>query len=231
MTITYALVGSVAVVTLDDGKANAFGHDTLDELDTILAKARAEAGAVVIAGRPGMFSAGFDLATMRADVDSMRGLLAHGGRFTMGLWLYPRPVVMAVTGHAMAAGAVMLLAADVRIGAEGTFKIAMNEVPLGLPVPAFAVELARYKLPPAKLDLVTLGSTFDPAGALEVGFFDRVAAPEQVVAEAVAEATKLAELPAVAVAGTKQRLRGALAQRILAGLDTDMASLDSPWTS
>jgi enoyl-CoA hydratase len=230
MTVTSELVGPVALITIDDGKANAYSGALLDELAGTLAEVRDEALAVVIAGRPGVFSAGYDLATMRSSEEAMRALLAQGGRVLMDLFLYPLPVVLACTGHAMAAGAVTLLAGDRRIGAEGDFKIAMNEVPLGLPVPAYGVELARYKVPPSLLDFVALGATFEPQGALRAGFFDQVVAPDQVVPEALAQATAMAELATVAVAGTKQRLRGDIAAAILTGLDADLATFRSPWT-
>jgi enoyl-CoA hydratase len=216
------------VITIDDGKANAYSPDVLHEVAQALDKAQGEARAVVLAGRPGVFSAGYHLPTMRTSPAAMRDLLAQGGRLLMDLFVYPRPVVLACTGHAMAAGAVLLLAGDRRIGAEGAFKFAMNEISVGIPVPVYGVELARYRVPPSLLDAVTFGEVFDPDGAQRVGFLDRVVPADQVVVEAVAEASQLAQRNLAAVAGTKRRLRGAIVAEVLAGLDADMADIPSP---
>jgi enoyl-CoA hydratase len=230
MTITYDLAGPVAVLTLDDGKANAISPDVLDALTEALAKARAEARAVVLAGRPGMFSAGYHLPTMRSNVTAMRALLGQGARTMMELFGCPLPVVVACTGHALAAGGAFLLIGDRRIGADGDFKIGMNALSHGLEVPGFAIDLARSKVPPPLLDDVIFGEVFDPAGARRAGFLDRVVPAGDVLAEALTEATRLAELAPGAVAATKERLRGSIVSSVLATLDDDLATIPSPWS-
>ncbi len=94
---------------------------------------------------------------MTAGPESMRSLVAAGGRFVAKLLLEPLPVVAACTGHALAAGALVLLAADHRIGAAGDWKIGLNEVAIGMPLPVWAVELARYRMPPSEFDHIVLG--------------------------------------------------------------------------
>ena len=121
--VSYELDGSVAVIRIDDGKANAISHDLVDELHAALDRAEAEARAVVLVGREGRFSAGFHLPTMTAGTEEMQGLVTAGAELLLRLYLLPRPLVVACTGHALAAGALLLLAADVRIGAAGEFKI------------------------------------------------------------------------------------------------------------
>lgn len=219
----------VAVVTIDDGKANAISHTLLDELGAALDQAEAEARAVVLAGREGRFSAGFDLGTMTKSVESMRELVVPGARFLMRLYGLPMPTVAACTGHALAAGALMLLACDHRVGAEGSAKIGLNEVAIGMALPVFAVELARHRLQTAELGPATMGARiYDPDGAVAAGYLDATAAPDDVVDAAVAEAHRLGELRTGAYGRTKDVARRAVITHILATLDDDLASLTGP---
>ena len=230
MPVTYNLQEHVAVVSFDDGKANVYSHEVLEALAAALNRAEADpqARAVLLVGRPGRFSAGFDLATMTAGPESMRSLVAAGGRFVAKLLLEPLPVVAACTGHALAAGALVLLAADHRIGAAGEWKIGLNEVAIGMPLPTWAVELARYRMPPSEFDRIVLGQTGGPEEARTAGFLDRVVAPDELLAEATAAAAHLAELKGGAVAGTKTRARAEVADRMLTGMDEDLASISVP---
>jgi len=228
MSVQYELDGAVAVVTVDDGKANAYTHELLAELVDALDRAEREARAVLLSGRPGRFSAGFDLATMTAGVEPMRALMLDGGRAILRLFASPLPVVVACTGHALAAGALVLLAGDHRVGAQGEFRIGLNEVAIGLALPDFAVELARYRMPPSRFDAVLLGDVVDPDGAVASGFLDRVVAPDALVEEARAAAARYAELDPTAVRETKRRARGELAARLTAGLADDLATVAAP---
>jgi enoyl-CoA hydratase len=232
MPVTYSVQDHVAVVGFDDGKANVYSHEVLEALAAALDRAESDpaARAVLLVGRPGRFSAGFDLATMTAGPESMRSLVAAGGRFVAKLFLAPLPVVAACTGHALAAGALVLLAADHRVGAAGDWKIGLNEVAIGMPLPVWAVELARYRMPPSEFDQILLGRTGGPDEAKTAGFLDRVAAPDQLLAEATSAAARLAELNADAVAGTKTRARALVAERMLAGMDEDLAAISAPQT-
>lgn len=226
--IDYRLDGAVAVVTHDDGKANVYTHDALDQLATALDKAEAEARALLLVGREGMYSAGFDLATMTASEESMRALVAHGARWLARLFTAPLPVVAACTGHALAAGALSLLVADVRIGTDAPAKIGLNEVAIGMPLPQFAVELARYRMPPSRFDTALLGRVTQPDGAVEAGFLDRTAPPTDVVGVALAEAEELAKLSTGAVGRTKRAARQGIADAFLATLDADLAGVGGP---
>lgn len=227
MPVTYKLEDKVAVVEFDDGKANVLSHQALDDLGHALDQAvdDSEARAVLIVGRPGRFSAGFDLTIMRESEESMRGLVKAGAHFIARLLLEPLPVVAACTGHALAAGALVLLASDYRIGAEGDWKIGLNEVSIGMALPAWAVELGRYRMPPSEFDRgAVLGQTGGPQDAVRAGFLDRVVPAERLIDEAKTVARDLAELSSAAVAGTKIRARADLARVMLAGLDEDLAA-------
>jgi enoyl-CoA hydratase len=123
----------------------------------------------------------------------------------------------------------MLLAADTRIGADGAFKIGLNEVAIGLRLPIFAVELARDRLSKRHFVAATVqGQIYDPSTARDVGFLDRVVAAETVVETALEEARRLAELPAGALARTKELARRDTVARIRETLAKDMAELGPP---
>lgn len=228
--VTVRTEGPVAVVTHDDGKANVYSHDALVALGEALdAAERDGVRAVVLTGRPGVFSAGFDLKTMTASEEAMRGLVAAGAHFLARLFTFPAPVVVAAPGHALAAGALVLLSADVRIGADvATARIGLNEVAIGMPLPQFALDLARYRMPPSRFDGALLGRTADPATAVVDGFLDRVVDADALAEEALQEATALAELRTGAVGPTKRAARGPIVESFLAGLDANLAAITRP---
>lgn len=225
-SVTYELRGDVAVITMDDGKANAIGHETAAALRAGLDRARTEAKAVVIAGRPGRFSAGFDLQTMTSGDDAARELLRAGADVAIDIHGFPRPVVIAATGHALAMGAILLMAADVRIGADGPFKVGLNEVAIGMPVPRFAVELARASLQETHFTrAVNLAEVYDPTGAVAAGYLDRLVAADDVLDAAVTEAAELAgRLHPKPFALTRTNCRGASLSLISEGLAEDIAT-------
>ena len=231
MPVNYELDGHVAIITMDDGKANAINLDVLGGLHGALDRAGAdpEVRAVLIAGRPGRFSAGFDLSVMTSSQESMRELVMAGGRFVARLLLEPLPVVAACTGHALAAGGLLLLACDQRLGAAGDWKIGLNEVAIGMALPRWAVELGRYRIAPAEREWrMVLGQVGSPDESVKAGFLDRVVPAEQLLEEARSVASKLAELRSGAVAGTKVRLRKALVDRMLDDMEGDLAAIDAP---
>lgn len=230
MPVSYEVRGKVAVIGFDDGKANVYTPGVLDELSAAFSRASEDPGAtsVLLSGRPGRFSAGFDLATMTSSPEAMRALVSQGGRFVGQLLLHPTPVVAACTGHALAAGALVLLAADYRVGAAGPFQIGLNEVAIGMPLPVWAVELARYRMPPSRFDQVLIGEVNDPDGSVAAGFLDQVVEAEAVLAAAESVAAKLSDRRRGAVSGTKTRARTELVRRMLDGMDEDLASLSGP---
>jgi len=217
--LTSEIRDGLAVVRMDDGKANAFSFAMLDALGAALDAAEREARALVLLGRPDRFSGGFDLGVMNAGGEAMVRLVTGGGRLALRLYEFPLPVVIGCTGHALAMGAVALCAADLRIGAAGDYKIGLNEVAIGLTLPPFALELARERLAPTHLQRATgLAEIFDPAGAAAAGFLDRVVPPAEVEKACLEAAAALAALPARAHAGTKRALRRAALDAIRASL-------------
>lgn len=226
---TYQLDDGVAVISLDDGKANVFSNAALDVLESHLDRVEADgARALVLIGRPGRFSAGFDLGEMMSSDEGMRALVVRGAHWWMRLYGLGVPTIAACTGHALAGGAITLLSCDVRIGADAPAKIGLNEVAIGMVLPTFIVELARDRIPPQHLTSVVTGTVFDTAGAATVGFLDRVVDEAAVLDEAMAEARMLAERRTGAYAATKTKLRGAMIATVLASVVADMETVGRP---
>jgi enoyl-CoA hydratase len=227
--VKYRLEGKVAVVEMDDGKANALSAGMIDALLEALTRAEGEASAMVLVGRPERFCAGFDLRVMMAGPDQAKGLLTHGSELLMRLYASAVPLVIACTGHALAGGALVVLTGDWRIAASGPFKIGLNEVAIGMPVPVLAMDLARDRLLPTALPRSTLlGVVHPPEEALAAGFVDEVVAPDQVVPRALAEATRLAALGRSPFRATKERLRAKTIAHIRDSLEADMKALMFP---
>ena len=225
--VAYELEGRVAVLRVDDGKANAFSFALIDALHRALDRAEKEAKALVWLGREARFSGGFDLGVMRGgDIATVGKLVAAGGRLALRLYEAPLPIVLGCTGHALAMGAVALLAADLRVGPLGDFKIGLNEVAIGLTLPTFATELARERLSPRHLQrAAVLAEVYDGPGAVEAGFLDLVAPADKVEGVAIEAATRLAELNLGAHHATKRRVRKAVLAVLRESLDEDHSGI------
>ena len=154
--VTTTVEDGVAVVRLDDGKANALSMAVIHGLHEALDEATADASAVCIAGNGKALCAGFDLTVMRGGIDGMVGLVRSGGELLMRLYGHPQPTVAAVRGHALAAGALLVLACDTRVSGDAPAKIGLNEVAIGMTLPEFAVELARDRLSKRYLTRATI---------------------------------------------------------------------------
>ena len=206
--VRYRLEEKVAVIEMDDGKVNAISHSMIEAINRALDRAEKEAKAIVLCGRAGRFSGGFDLGVMRGGAEQARALVGKGAELALRLYGFSLPVVIACTGHAIAMGAVLLLSADTRLGAEGDFKIGLNEVSIGLPLPPFALRLAEARLSKRHLVRATLeAEIYAPSRAVDAGFLDRVTSPVALAVEALAEANRLATLDPSAFQATKIGLR------------------------
>ena len=220
-SVTTTVDDGVAVVRLDDGKANALSMSVIEALHAALDTAGAQATSVCIAGNGKALCAGFDLSVMRAGFDDMVKLVRAGGEFLMRLYGHPQPTVAAVTGHALAAGALVVLACDTRVSGDGPAKIGLNEVAIGMTLPEFAVELARDQLSKRYLTRATVeAEIFSPEGALAAGYVDLIVAADQCERTAIDEARRLGQLDAAAYAGTKTALRQATIDRVMPTLQS-----------
>jgi enoyl-CoA hydratase len=228
-TLSYTLDAGIAIIRMDDGKANALSMEMIEGLLAALERAGKEAGAILLTGRPERFCAGFDLRVMMSGPDAAMALLRRGGDLLMGLYGSPLPLVIACTGHAIAGGALVLLTGDVRFGAPGAFRIGLNEVSIGLPVPVLAMELARDRIAQAELGRATLfAQMYDPEEAARVGYLDAVVAEAALLERAKAEAVRLAGFSRGPFVATKQRLRGRTIAHIKDTLEDDMRRLMAP---
>ncbi|MFL6205198.1 MAG: crotonase/enoyl-CoA hydratase family protein [Acidimicrobiales bacterium] len=227
--VTCAIEDGVAVVRLDDGKVNVISHRVIELLHGALDRSLEEATAVAIIGREGKLSAGFDLTEMTAGIERTKALVGAGGHLLMRVYGHPQPVVLGVTGHALAAGALLALACDARIGGDGPAKIGLNETAIGMGLPHYAVELALERLDPAHLRRAAVqAEIYDAPGAVEAGYLDRVVPAAEVERTAVEEARRLGKLPASAYRHTKLALHRALIDRVEPNIDPDMAALTAP---
>lgn len=196
MSATVSIENDIALVTLDDGKANAISLDLLAAANTALDEAEAKAKVIVLAGRPERFSAGFDLKFLAtADPVNRAKLVNGGGRLALRLFTSEKPIVIACTGHAIAMGAFLLLGGDTRIGARGAYKIGANETVNNMTLPPFGVELPRARLNPMYLtEALAQARLYTPDEAVPVGWLDRVVEPGEVIGAALAEAARLLPL-------------------------------------
>lgn len=213
--LTYELEDTIAVLTMDDGKANALNPAMIKALSEALDRAEGEAKAVILTGRSELLSGGFDLKVMREGPEAAAAMVEAGAQLMLKIYLHPLPIIAACSGHAIAAGAILLLASDVRIGTSGAFSLGLNETSIGMTLPPFGVELARDRLAPKALTAAAIGATlYDPEAACDIGYLDRVVAPGDLAGEARKTAAHYAGLDGPSFAGTKLNVRQATADRI-----------------
>jgi enoyl-CoA hydratase len=207
--VTYQLSDAIATITIDDGKVNALTVPMFDELNAALDRAEADGAVVVLAGREGIFSAGFNLDVLRAGGPDAPALVRAGFELSARLLAFPAPVVIACTGHAVAMGVFLLLSGDFRLGVAGPYKITANEVAIGLTMPRPAIELSRQRLTPAHFNrAMILAEVYTPDEAVAAGFLDRALPAAGFGAAARTVAEQLGQLDRAAYAATKQRTRG-----------------------
>jgi enoyl-CoA hydratase len=223
--VTCRLQDSVATITMDDGKVNVLTLAMLAELDAALNRAAADRAVVVLTGRDRAFSAGFDLAVLRAGGAEAADLLRAGFDLAARLLAFPTPVLVACPGHAVAMGAFLVLSGDYRIGAGGPYKLTANEVAIGMTMPRAAVEICRQRLTPACFSrAVVLAEVFPPENAVAAGFLDRVVPAAELAEAAAATAAELARLDLDAHAATKLRARHRAATALREAIDADDAA-------
>ncbi len=227
--VTYRLEGSIATITMDDGKANVLSPAMLAELGVALDRAEADRAVVVLTGRAGMFSAGFDLAVLRAGGPDAPAMVRSGFELSERILSFPMPVVMACSGHVVAMGVFLLLSGDYRVGAVGPFKIIANEVALGLTMPWTAIEICRQRLAPAHFNRAVILAEQYAADDVAViaGFLDRLVPVDELHDVARSTAESLAALDLDAHAASKLRARDQALQAIRAAIETDDAALRS----
>jgi enoyl-CoA hydratase/carnithine racemase len=226
--VTYEVDGAVATIAMDDGKANVLSPAMLTELGAALDRAEADRAVVVLTGREGRFSGGFDLSVINAGGQEAVGMIRGGFELAARLLTFPTPVVIAASGHAVAMASFLLLSGDYRVGAAGPYKITANEVAIGMVMPYAAIEICRQRLAPAHFHrAIALAEVYSPEGAVEAGFLDRVAPADELRRTAHDIAAGLAELDLAAHAASKLRAREAALTAIRAAIEADDAALQT----
>ncbi|MFT5510035.1 MAG: enoyl-CoA hydratase [Hyphomicrobiaceae bacterium] len=216
--VSYEADNGIATITMDDGKANALSLSMSEGINAALDQAATEAQVVVLRGRPGVLCGGFDLKLIRGDDHVAREAMRSAGMALLNrLFMLPQPLVIACTGHSVAAGGLILLTGDKRVGTAGDFKIGLNEVAIGRSMPVAGVELARARLTSDALtEALLLSELYTPDAAASVGYLDKVVSPDKFVSEVTAIATSLLALDNAAFAQTKQNLRLPIIDRMSA---------------
>ena len=219
--VNYRQHDTIGVITMDDGKANVLGPDMQQAINDAIDQAdRDNVGALVIAGNDKVFSGGFDLKVFRSgDVEASIAMLRGGFELSYRLLSYPKPVVMACTGHAIAMGSFLLCSGDHRITGPD-YNIQANEVAIGMVMPYAAIEVVKLRLTRAAFQqAVGLARVYSGEGARAAGWVDEVVPADQVLERAQATAREFANLTQGAHAASKLRTRAEALAAIRAGID------------
>jgi enoyl-CoA hydratase len=221
--VRYEQDGAIARLTMDDGKVNVMTAAMLQALHAAFDRAEQERSVVILTGREKIFSAGFDLNVFaRQDLPEVYEMMRLGSELALRLLGFSLPVVAACNGHALPMGAFLMLGSDARVGADGPFRIGLNEVAIKLTVPTFAVELARARLAPAYFNRIVTGEMLAPREAAAAGYLDEVVAADALQARAHAIATALTQIDLPSHAATKLRVRGAAIKAVRAAIEAEI---------
>ena len=227
--VTYRRLESIVTITMDDGKMNALSPDMFAQLAEAFDRAEADRSPVVLSGREGAFSGGFDLRVLRGGGPMAHRMVRTGFELAERLLAFPAPVVAACTGHAIAMGAFLLLATDYRVGPAGEYRIGANEVAIGITMPFFGIEICRQRLAPAHFHRAVINAEiYRPEDAVAAGFLDRVVPAGDVPAVAHAVASDLATLDIGVHTATKRRARDHALKAIRAAIEADDAAFGAP---
>jgi len=224
--ISYQLEDGIATLTLSNGKVNAISPDVIAAFNAALDRAEQDRAIVIITGQPGILSGGYDLKVMTSGPQNAINLVAAGSTLARRMLAHPYPIIVACPGHAVAKGAFILLSADYRIGVEGPFNIGLNEVQIGMTMHHVGIELARDRLRKSAFHRsVNNGEMFDPAGAVDAGFLDKIVPAEQLLATAQAVAQQMKKINMTAHKNTKLKVRKALLETLDAAIEMDKQHL------
>ena len=224
--ISYQLEDGIATLTLNNGKVNAISPDVIVAFNAALDQAVQDRAVVIITGQPGILSGGYDLKVMTSSPQNAVALVTAGSTLARRMLAHPYPIIVACPGHAIAKGAFILLSADYRIGVEGPFNIGLNEVQIGMTMHHAGIELARDRLRKSAFHRSVInGEIFNPEGAVDAGFLDKVVPAEQLMATAVAVAQQLKKINMTAHKNTKLKVRKALLETLDKAIELDQQHL------
>ena len=206
--VTTQLNDGAMTITMDDGKANVLSPTMIEKLNLAFDEAEKEEAIVILTGREGMFSGGFDLKVMQKGPNEALQLTSQGSKLARRILAFPRPVIAVSSGHTIAMGAFLMLACDYRMIAEGDFKVGLNETMIGMTMHNFGIELARYRLAKNYFNRCVINAEiFAPKQAVFAGFFDRTVPQDQLSMAGPMAAQMFGQLNKTAFRGTKLRSR------------------------
>jgi len=215
--VTLSVENNIAVLTLSHPPANAFDPEFMEAILGGLDEVESsEARALVVTGERNVFSAGADLfSVLEAKRDDIaRGVETMSTLFSR-LFRFPKPTVAAVNGHAIAGGSVLTCACDYRVAAEGDYRLGFSELAVGVPFPAWALEILRFGVGwKHARDLTLMARTVSVDQALAMGIVDEVVKPEELMERATRAAQRLARVPSGSYAVTKRALIAPAVERV-----------------
>ncbi|WP_100638484.1 crotonase/enoyl-CoA hydratase family protein [Marinobacter salexigens] len=224
--VSYSLSDGVATVVLNNGKVNALSHEVFEQLHKALDQAEQDKAVVILTGQPGIFSGGYDLKEMQKGMKEAAALVTVGSKFTRRLSAFPFPVIGACSGHALAKAAFILLSVDYRVGIEGSFKLGLNEVAIGMTMHHAGIEIARHRLAPAHFYRSVINAEiYSPEGAVDAGYLDEVVAPEQLMNRANEVAQGFRKLNMRAHAQTKVKTKAGYLELLDQSIEKDAQNL------
>lgn len=224
--ISYQLDDGIATLTLSNGKVNAISPDVIAAFNAAFDRAEQDKAIVIITGQPGILSGGYDLKVMTSGPQNAINLVAAGSTLARRMLAHPFPIIVACPGHAVAKGAFILLSSDYRIGVEGAFTIGLNEVQIGMTMHHAGIELARDRLRKSAFHRSVInGEMFDPQGAVDAGFLDKVVPAEQLLETALAVAKQMKKINMTAHRNTKLKVRKGLLDALDAAIEQDKKHL------
>lgn len=220
--ITYHAEDGIATLTLNNGKVNALSPEVIAAFNAALDRAEQERAVVIVTGQPGILSGGYDLKVMTSGPKQAVALVTAGSTLARRMLSHPFPIVVACPGNAVAKGAFLLLSGDYRLGVEGPYKICLNEVQIGMTMHQAGIELARDRLRRSAFHRAVINAeAFDPQGALDAGFLDKVVPAEQLQEAALSAARELKKINMLAHRNTKLKVRKALLDNLEAAIVQD----------
>jgi enoyl-CoA hydratase len=223
--VTYQSEENYAIITINNGKANAISHEVIVGLNASLDKASEENKVVILTGKTGFFSAGFDLKVMAKSPESAKELVTKGSKLSLRMLSFPQPIIVACSGHAIAKGAFLLLSADYRIGVEGAFKIGLNEVMIGMTMHNAGIAIAKARLSEVYLNRsVNNAEMYSSKEAIEAGFLDLIVPENHLMSTAVKVAEMSAKLNKKAHAETKLKVRKQHLEALEIAIELDLKS-------
>ena len=186
----------VSIITIDDGKANVFSKNMIDAFNECLDNVPTDKGSLIITGREGMFSAGFDLKVISSgDIEKIRDMTLNGFKLLARIFSFPRPVLAACSGHGIALGTFLLCCCDYRIGIKGEYMVGANEMRTNMVIPTPILELIKFRVTQSyKYRAVLGGEMFALEDATKTGIIDEITESNNLMNTAMEKAKDLSTM-------------------------------------